>query len=205
MPRTPLLLATLGLLAAAPAVAGPPWISIEYPANPHHASTRGAALLVRAYHHSTAHSVPVRGSAEGIVNGKRVSRQLELRPTNIAGVYALRSELPGEGTWVLAISLEQGTNDGATALVTLDGKGGIAHVEVPATRNAEGWTVPRQVRPADVERALQLAVAGVPGGSGYSHAGAGAGAFLDGRFMLAGMLALPLMLGLVVRRRQQSR
>jgi hypothetical protein len=47
MNRSPLLVAALALLAASPAVAGPPWIAIEYPATPLHPSTR-RRLLVRA-------------------------------------------------------------------------------------------------------------------------------------------------------------
>ena len=38
-----------GLPAAA--VAGPPWVSIELPANPWDETTRGAFLLVHAFHH----------------------------------------------------------------------------------------------------------------------------------------------------------
>jgi len=201
MSRYALLLAAVTLLGASPALAGPPWIAIEYPANPHHPSTRGAALLVRAYHHSTAIGMPVRGTAEGIVNGQRVSRPLDLRPTNITGVYALRSELPAGGAWVLAISVEQGKDDAATALVTLDGKGGIAHVEVPASTNREGWTIPRAVKPADIEHALQLAAVG----DGNAVRNASALTAERGRAALAGMLGLPLLLGLILRRQRARR
>ena len=48
--RAAMIAAALVTLAA-PALAGPPWISVEHPSNPHHPSTRGAAFLVRAYHH----------------------------------------------------------------------------------------------------------------------------------------------------------
>ncbi|HEX6058177.1 MAG TPA: hypothetical protein VFZ11_04085, partial [Gemmatimonadaceae bacterium] len=57
--------------AAAPATAGPPWISIEYPANPLDRTTKGAYLLVHAFHHGTPVGLPVRGTAEGLVNGAR--------------------------------------------------------------------------------------------------------------------------------------
>lgn len=199
MSRSVLLLAALTLLLAAPVSAkGPPWIAIEYPANPHDQSTRGAALLVRAYHHSTPMGLPVRGTAEGIVNGRRLSQSLDLRPTDLPGVYALRTELPREGTWVLVINLEQGKNDIATALVTLDGRAGIAHVEVPATVSSDGWTVPRVVKPADVERALQLAAASNRDRLGAVTRPGGAGA-------LAGVLGLPLLLGFMVVRRRTRR
>ena len=45
--RRSLLVTAVALsVAAAVAVAGPPWLGIEYPANPHDASTRGAFLVV---------------------------------------------------------------------------------------------------------------------------------------------------------------
>ena len=53
--RRPLLVAAaLTLLATTPAFAGPPWISIEIPANPYNSTTRGAFCLVRVYHHGDA-------------------------------------------------------------------------------------------------------------------------------------------------------
>ena len=36
------------------ALIGPPWISIEYPANPLDPSTRGGYLLVHTFHHQQA-------------------------------------------------------------------------------------------------------------------------------------------------------
>ena len=179
-------------LLASPALAGPPWIAIEYPANPHHASTRGAALLVRAYHHSTALRTPVRGTMEGIVDGKRVSVPLEIESTNMAGVFAVRSALPTSGTWVLAISLEQ--DGGAGAIVTLDGRGRIAHVQVPSSRNREGWTIPRALQARDIDAALRDARVAHVDDSGLPIAG------------LAGLLGVPLLLiGFGRSRRERGR
>ena len=46
------LAAACAALFAAPALAkGPPWISIELPANPYDQTMRGAFLLVHAFHH----------------------------------------------------------------------------------------------------------------------------------------------------------
>lgn len=186
------LTAAFALLLATPALAGPPWVSIEVPANPHHPSTRGAALMVRAYHHSTSIAVPVHGTAEGIVDGKRVSAPLDLRATNIPGVYALRSALPRTGTWVLAIRVQQSDEVGATALVTLNGRGGIADVEVPSNQNREGWVVPREVKAADIDRALRsAAVAQRDSGSA------------DG-VRRAGLLGLPLLLVVFALRRRTA-
>src|SRR5690606_14581273 len=45
--RAALLPAALVLALATPALAGPPWISIEYPANPLDPATRGALMVIR--------------------------------------------------------------------------------------------------------------------------------------------------------------
>ncbi|HEX6307627.1 MAG TPA: hypothetical protein VFZ69_05525 [Longimicrobiales bacterium] len=158
MNARPLLLSaalTLGL--AASATAGPPWISIEMPANPHHPTTRDATLLVRAYHHSGVLNAPVSGVAEGIVDGRRVSLPLELRPTNQPGVFAVRTPLPKGGTWIMAITVTEAETATATALVTVDPRGRIVAVDVPARRTRDGWLVPLRVEKGDIETALRAA------------------------------------------------
>lgn len=151
--------AALSLMVAAPLLAGPPWISVEVPANPHHPSTRGAAFMVRLYHHSDAIEMPVKGRAEGWVKGKRVSAPLRLTPTVQSGVYAVR-DLPKEaGAWVLVITMEQSPTQTATALVRLGPQGEVASVHVPSDVSRDGWYIPRAVTPADVEAELKQAVA----------------------------------------------
>jgi hypothetical protein len=158
MPARQLCLAAALMFAAASAAhAGPPWISIELPANPHHASTRDASLLVRAYHHSDALNAPLTGTAEGIVDGRRVSLPLELRATNQPGVFALTTPLPKGGTWIMAITLSESSTATATALVTVDPRGRIVAVDVPSTRTRDGWRVPSRVDAGDVEAALRAA------------------------------------------------
>lgn len=151
------LAAALTLAMASAAHAGPPWISIELPANPHHASTRNATLLVRAYHHSASLNAPLTGTAEGIVDGRRVSLPLELRGTNQPGVFALTTPLPKGGTWIMAITVAESKTATATALVTVDQRGRIVAVDVPSTRTRDGWMVPRRVDAGDVEAALRAA------------------------------------------------
>ena len=73
--RTLSVVAALSALAT-PAFAGPPWISAEFPANPHETATRGAFLLVHTYHHGTPTEFPLTGTAEGMVNGRRQSMRL---------------------------------------------------------------------------------------------------------------------------------
>ncbi len=146
-----LALLTLGLTG--PAVAGPPWISIELPANPLDRTTRGAYLLVHTFHHDRTISLSVQGRAEGMVNGQRKSIALTFEPTSREGVLAVRRTWPEDGNWVLVITA--GPNEGgATALVSVAGDGEVRGIKVP-TRAQDGYTVPRTVTPNDVDDALR--------------------------------------------------
>lgn len=141
---------------ATPAVKGPPWISIEYPVNPHDPSMRGAFLLVHVFHHATPIVYPVEGTAEGIVNGERRSIKLEFTETARPGVYGLRRMWATEGVWTLVIRMSRAPRggDGATAVVELGADGAIASVRVP-TRREGSWTVPADVSMAEIDQALK--------------------------------------------------
>jgi hypothetical protein len=161
--RSALTLAALvpivvGLVAASPSAAtrrsGPPWISIEYPANPLDPSTREAYLLVHAFHHGTPVQSPVSGTAEGLVGGERKSIALRFDATTRPGVYALRKQWSNDGVWSLLISVTQHEDDVAQALVELGADGGITSVRVPTRRERE-WTLPRRVTAQEVEQSLQ--------------------------------------------------
>lgn len=145
--------AGLAVVFATPAHAGPPWISIECPANPHHQLTRGATFLVRTYHHFQAVPATLTGTAEGLVRGQRRSVALQFAQGPGDGVYLVTSELPRDGAWILVIRNNIGT-EGATAVVELaDGR--VAGVEVPHRTTSDGWKVPRQVTDAEIEAALR--------------------------------------------------
>lgn len=135
-------------------VVGPPWISIEVPPNPFDRASRGAFLLVHAFHHGTPVSFPVTGRAEGLVDGTRRRVTLEFEQTSREGVYALRKQWPSDGTWLLAITVTQGSGDGATALVELSPAGEVASVRVPSEQR-NGWTIPRAVTMAEIDGMLQ--------------------------------------------------
>jgi hypothetical protein len=150
-------MALSALVAATPSTSarlGPPWISIEYPANPLDASTRGAYLLVHAFHHGTPMESAIHGTAEGLVNGARKSVALRFDSTSRAGVYAVRKQWSDDGIWSLLISVTQHDNDPAQALVELGPDGGITSVRVP-TRRDRDWTIPRPVTAQEVEQSLQ--------------------------------------------------
>jgi hypothetical protein len=155
------LLATASLFSVTAFVsAGPPWISVEYPANPYDTASRGAYLLVHAFHHGTPVSFPVSGTAEGIVAGARKTVSLEFRATSRPGVYALHKQWPSDGTWTLLLGVTQGEGEGNTvkAVVELAENGEVASVRVP-TRMQGSYRVPAPVAMADIEAALRTRAA----------------------------------------------
>lgn len=186
-------------LAATPAHAGPPWISAEYPSNPHEASTRGAFFLIHTYHHGTPISSMLSGTAEGIVNGRRQTVKLEIVETGKPGVYAVRYQPAGQGVWVLAINM--GTGEGAAGMLATIGKNGeLGSVQVPST-TAEGgrWVIPRAVTAQDVNSALRAQTALLEG----SRPNLGATTVPASALIVTG---LGLVIGLpMIRRRQSSR
>jgi hypothetical protein len=152
--RTLGLVALLSGVLAAPALAKPPWISIEYPVNPYDASLRGVYLVVHTFIHRTPYAVRLAGTAEGIVNGERRTIPLEFKETSQTAAYALTRTWPGEGVWTLVIRAGEAPGMVATALVELGTDGDIASVRLP-TRIDRG--TPIAVNPSidDVDKALR--------------------------------------------------
>jgi hypothetical protein len=146
-----------GAASAAPVVAGPPWISIEYPVNPFDRTTLGAHLLVHAYYHGTPVGYPVSGTAEGLLNGERRTVTLRFETTSRAGVYALRKQWPSEGSWTLVINVTQSEHDRggvAQALVELSPTGAVASVHVPTRQQAE-LTIPRRLTAQEIDATVR--------------------------------------------------
>jgi hypothetical protein len=162
--RTFALVTALTLTAFSSALAGPPWIAIEYPANPFDRTTRDAFLTVRTYHHGELMAKTVTGTAEGVVNGKRQTMRLDIRPGSQTGMYVVRWQRPAVGRWVLVInSGNQGITD-ATAVVEISATGTVASVSVPTRAISNGWISPRPVASAEIDALLQgraLASAGM--------------------------------------------
>ena len=158
--RSLALAALASAIVATPALGlkGPPWISIELPANPYDKSTRDAFLLVHAFHHATAMGFIVSGTAEGVVNGERRSLKLNFAETSREGVFALKRTWPREGTWTLVIQANQGPGDAATAVVDLGPDGDVAAIRVPTIQRGE-WTVPAPVSLGDIDAALRARAA----------------------------------------------
>ena len=148
----------LSALLAAPALAGPPWISIELPANPYDQATRGAFLLVHAFHHGQPVAYLLTGTAEGIVNGERRSIKLGFSETTRDGVYALKRMWPTDGVWTLVIKANQGPDDAATAVIELGAQGEVASIRVPVMQRGQ-WTVPAPVSLGEIDAALKARAA----------------------------------------------
>lgn len=157
----PLALAC-ALAAVSPLHAGPPWVSIEYPANPHDPLTRDALAVVHTYHHGDALAFQVTARAIGLVRGARTDMPLEVVPTTRRGVYAVRGELPDDGSWVVVVSTREGEHGGgarATALVALGASRELLTVRVPYEVHEGRWHVPRDPTEREVEDLLRTAVA----------------------------------------------
>ena len=153
--RSVTVVTALTLTAFSTALAGPPWIAIEYPANPFDQSTRGGYLTVRTYHHGEIMSKTLTGSAEGIVDGKRQSMKLDIRPASRPGMYVVFWQKPATGRWVLVInSGNQGVVD-ATAVVEISPTGTVAGITVPTRTFGAGWIAPRPVAAAEIDGLLQ--------------------------------------------------
>jgi len=145
---------TAGVATAA--IAGPPWIAIEYPVNPHNPGTRDAFVTVRTYHHGELVSYGISGTAEGLVNGRRQSMPLDIRRLPEAGMFAVYWKKPAQGTWALLITSSQDNHFMASALIQVDDAGRVASVSVPSNSIENGrWLVPRKVASNEIDAALR--------------------------------------------------
>lgn len=153
MKRHGIILA-LTLLAATPAVAGPPWISIELPANPF-SEARGAFLVVHTYHHGTPVQLVMQGTAEGLVNGARRSVSLEFTAMSQTGAFAVSRSWPSEGVWVLDIQSFDG-HFAISAVVGVGASGEVNLVRVPLARTG----APRTVSRGEIDAMLRALAAG---------------------------------------------
>ncbi|MBW3554630.1 MAG: hypothetical protein KY466_14035 [Gemmatimonadetes bacterium] len=188
-----LILASAATLIAA---AGPPWIAIEYPANPHDPETRDALLVVRTYHHESPAGGEMSARAVAVVEGRRVSTPLQVGATSRSGVYAIRGTLPGTGASVVTVTRGAGTG-GATALIAMSHDREILTVRVPHRSVENGrWIVPRAATTAEVDQLLVTASAmSEAATSARLAAGAGAALLL--------LVALPSGAWLAGRRRRR--
>jgi len=146
------------ILITLAALIGPPWISIEYPANPLDQTTRGAYLLVHSFHHQTAVQQTISGEAMTWENGRKRTLPLRLQSTSRTGVYKLDKQWTDGTPWVLRITAGGHGDEGggATALVSVDRQGVVTKVEVPSEPYRD-FRVPRAPTEADFAAAFRSA------------------------------------------------
>jgi len=148
----------LSILITLAALVGPPWISIEYPANPLDRTTRNAYLLVHSFHHETAVQQHITGEAMTWENGRKRTVTLRFESTSRAGVYRLDKQWTDGTPWVLRITVgSHGPESiGATALVSVDRLGAVAKVLVPSEPYRD-FRVPRAPTEGEITGAFQAA------------------------------------------------
>lgn len=149
-------------LHSSTSVKGPPWISVEYPANPYDPATRGALVVLRSYHHDVQIEAAATASAISIIDGERRTIPLEITATSRSGVYAVRGKLPEDVASVLVLTTREGGSNGApaSALVAVDGDQELLAVRVPHdSREGGSWLVPREPTRQEVDALLRTAVA----------------------------------------------
>ncbi len=126
--KSALLLLTVTLAATLVAFrpaepVGPPWLSLEAPANPLNPATGNYAFVIRTYRHAEPQALPITGVAVGIVDGQRLEIPLEFESVGGIGVFGVTQTWPSEGQWVVTIRVA----DGAALVIELAGNGGIDH------------------------------------------------------------------------------
>lgn len=149
--------AALVVATATPLTAGPPWISIELPGNPYDQNARDAFLVVHAFHHGEPVALPVKGTAEGMVNGQRKTIQLDFQKTSRAGAFGVKKQWTDGTVWVLAFTVTQAKDDEVSALVTIAADGRATRVETLTKRGENGMVLPRQLARSDVDAAFRAA------------------------------------------------
>lgn len=156
MNRRVLLSLIASFVIATPLLAGPPWITVELPPNPFDPATRGAILLVHAFHYRSDAEQPVTGRAVGVVNGSRREIALRLEKTSRPGAFALKNSWGGKGDWTILLTVAQDHGDAAEAMVKISDNRVIGvEVATGPSRWAEIPFVPRRFTEAEVEASLK--------------------------------------------------
>ncbi len=138
----------LAVLCVATTMAGGFQLRVEVPQE-----GTDAVLLVRTYRCHQPEKARVSGTAEGIVEGQRVSVPVQLRAIE-KGVYAVAQQWPKGGTWMLAFSGSYRGHHTST-LVTLDDQGKVAVKKTDKGPELDVRVLNRKLSDADVEGALQ--------------------------------------------------
>ena len=146
-----LALVLLSTLAPA-SLAGGFYLEIERPSSADPAM-KDVVLVARPYGCHKPEDAQLTATAEGIVNGKRVSVPVQFTQPS-KGVFTLKKQWGADGVWVLAISAEYNKVI-RSVVVELGAKGNLPNY---FDANGKGFTthaVQRRLTPAEVDAALQ--------------------------------------------------
>jgi hypothetical protein len=146
----------LGLLATV--VVGPPLIKVERVTGATGAPTPGAVLLVEGSHHQYTNLPMVTGRAEGIRDGKRISKAIRLTPTASKERFGVAPQWEAGTAWVLVFTVAESGHSKdfgtAEAYVAISKAGEIVAIEHPKQANARGDKYGRQVTAQEIDGAL---------------------------------------------------
>lgn len=145
----------VSLLVAA--VIGPPHIRVEQVTDAKYAPTPGAVLLVVGDHHQDSNKPAVTGRAEGLRDGRRVSKPVTLTATSTKGRFGATRQWDAGSPWLLVFTVDQGDHGdfgAAESVVKVDAAGKIVAIEYPKQRNARGDQYGRRATPAEIDASL---------------------------------------------------
>jgi hypothetical protein len=120
--RPAALAAGLFVLGSAALHAGGFFLTIGNPAANRDPMAKGALFLVRPDGCHEPAKADVRATAEGLVDGRRVSLPLKPVALSTPGTYAIRREWPAGGAWVVGVTATYGVAKTA-ALVPIGSEG----------------------------------------------------------------------------------
>jgi len=116
----------LAALVSVSVLLGPPHIAVKHVATPATAPN-GVVFELEVKHHTTPEDLNVKGRAEGIRDGRRVSIPLTIAH-KATGTFTVARQWDAGKAWVLVFSAEQGT-DGkhgvVEAIVQMDANGTV--------------------------------------------------------------------------------
>lgn len=124
----------LAALVSVAALFGPPHIAVKHVATPATAPN-GVVFELEVKHHTTPEDLNVKGRAEGIRDGRRVTIPLTIAHKS-TGVFTVSRQWDAGKPWVMVFSAEQGT-DGKHGVVEA-----IVQMEANGTVRSTAYTEP---------------------------------------------------------------
>ncbi len=153
--RRSALTCLLWIIAATPALAGPPWIRVQLPADHTAGVARGGFLVLRTMHRGEQAWLPeVYGTAWSLRGDTLAAESLIVERTDSAGLYLVRRTGGGGPAVLNVVGVEH--HFGAGVVVAVDASGRPLWVVTP--RTATG--VSRAATPRELRRLLASLTAG---------------------------------------------